>query len=86
MRVDCRVARVTLGEERTLLRGDASAQAPGLPAVAVDTTGAGNALLGVLLATLVGSGHEPAVAAAVLPLAVEPAARPTEAFGAIGAP
>jgi sugar/nucleoside kinase (ribokinase family) len=55
-----------------------------VPARVVDTTGAGDALFGVVLAALVRSGHEPAAAAAALPRAVECAARTTESFGAIG--
>ena len=81
----CRLALVTLGAQGALLRGEASAEAPGVPAVVVDTTGAGDALLGVVLAALVGSGYDPAAAAAALPRAVELAARTTEAFGAIDA-
>jgi sugar/nucleoside kinase (ribokinase family) len=55
-----------------------------VPARVVDTTGAGDALFGVVLAALVRSGHEPAAAAAALPRAVECVARTTESFGAIG--
>ena len=81
----CRLALVTLGADGALLRGDASADAPGVRAHVVDTTGAGDALLGVTLAALVRSGYDPAAAAAALPRAVEVAARTTETFGAIGA-
>jgi fructokinase len=81
----CRLALVTLGADGALLRGDASADVPGLPAHVVDTTGAGDALFGVTLAALVHSGYDPAAAAAALPRAVEVAARTTETFGAIGA-
>jgi len=51
----------------------------------VDTTGAGDALGGVLLAALATADWEPAVAAQALPAAVAAAARSTEAFGALEA-
>jgi fructokinase len=81
----CRLALVTLGADGALLRGEASADVPGVSAHVVDTTGAGDVLLGIVLAALVRSGYEPAAAAAALPHAVEAAARTTETFGAIGA-
>jgi fructokinase len=80
----CRLALVTLGPEGALLRGDVAADAGGVPARVVDTTGAGDALLGVLLAALQTSGWAPAAVAEALPQAVEVAARTTERFGAIG--
>ena len=79
----CRIALVTLGPAGALLRGEAEADVAGVPARVVDTTGAGDALIGVVLAALVRSGYEPAAAAAALPHAVECAARTTERFGAI---
>jgi fructokinase len=79
-----RLALVTLGPAGAVLRGEAVAGATGVPARVVDTTGAGDTLLGVVLAALVRSGYDPAAAAAALPRAVELAARATESFGAIG--
>ena len=49
----------------------------------VDTTGAGDAVSGVLLARLTAGGYDPAVLADALPEAVAAAARVTERFGAI---
>ncbi len=81
-----RLALVTLGPEGALLRGEAVADAPGVPARAVDTTGAGDALLGVVLAALIRSRYDPAAVAEALPRAVAVAARVTETFGAVGPP
>jgi fructokinase len=78
-----RLALVTLGPEGALLRGEAVADAPGVLARVVDTTGAGDALLGVVLGALVRSGYAAAAAAATLPRAVAVAARTTETFGAV---
>jgi sugar/nucleoside kinase (ribokinase family) len=48
----------------------------------VDTTGAGDSLLGVLVAALALSRFDPRTAARTLPLAVEIAARSTGGYGA----
>jgi len=80
-----RLAVVTLGADGALLRGDASADAPGIAARVVDTTGAGDAVTGVLVAALEASGFEPQAAAEALPRAVEVAAGSTEAYGAVEA-
>jgi sugar/nucleoside kinase (ribokinase family) len=75
---------VTLGAEGALLRGAGGAlDVPGVPADPVDTTGAGDAVSGVLLARLTAAGYDPAVLADALPEAVAAAARVTERFGAI---
>ena len=76
---------VTLGPEGALLRGAVSAQAPGVPARAVDTTGAGDVVTGVLVAALATGGWSPQAAANALPAAVAAAARATEGWGAIDA-
>ena len=55
---------------------------PGAPAKAIDTTGAGDALLGVLLARLAATNFYPAAIAAGLGEAVAEAARATERWGA----
>ena len=76
---------VTLGADGALMRGETQANAKGLAANVVDTTGAGDALLGVLVAALAGSGFDLAAAAGALPLAVTTAARSTERYGALDA-
>ncbi|HVM57823.1 MAG TPA: PfkB family carbohydrate kinase [Gaiellaceae bacterium] len=80
-----RLAVVTLGADGALLRGDARADAPGVAARVVDTTGAGDAVTGVLVAALAAGGFDPQAAADALPCAVEVAARSTEAYGAVEA-
>jgi len=80
-----RLAVVTLGADGALLRGDAHADAPGVAARVVDTTGAGDAVTGVLVAALAAGGFDPQAAADALPHAVEVAARSTEAYGAVEA-
>jgi fructokinase len=74
---------VTLGPDGALLRGGGlRLDVPGVPARVVDATGAGDTLMGVLLARLALSGFYPPALAAALPEAVERAARATEHFGA----
>jgi fructokinase len=75
---------VTLGADGALLRGaGGTLDVAGVAASPVDTTGAGDAVSGVLLARLTESGFDPAVLADALPEAVEAAARVTERFGAV---
>ena len=76
---------VTLGPDGALLRGAVSADAPGVPAAAVDTTGAGDVVTGVLIAALVTGGYAPHAAAGALPAAAAAAARATQGWGAIDA-
>jgi fructokinase len=76
---------VTLGGEGALVRGAARADVPGVAARVVDTTGAGDAVTGVLVAALAAAGFEPAAAAEALPWAVAVASRSTEAYGALEA-
>src|SRR5450759_2658253 len=80
-----RVVVVTLGAEGALVRGETRANANGVAADVVDTTGAGDAFLGVLVAALTTSGYDPAAAAEALPLAMATAARSTERYGAVDA-
>ena len=80
-----RVVVVTLGAEGALARGEANEDAPGVAARALDTTGAGDVLLGVLVAALASSGFDPGAVARALPLAVATAARSTESYGAVDA-
>jgi fructokinase len=75
---------VTLGPDGALLRGGGlDRDVKGVPAHPVDTTGAGGAVTGVLLAGLARTGFYPASIAAMLPDAMAEAARTTERFGAI---
>jgi sugar/nucleoside kinase (ribokinase family) len=75
---------VTLGAGGALLRGaGGDRDIPGVPASPVDTTGAGDAVSGVLLARLGAAGFDLAVLPGALEEAVEAAARVTEQFGAI---
>jgi fructokinase len=76
---------VTLGPHGALLRGAMSAEADGVPANAVDTTGAGDVVTGVLIAALAMNGYSAEAAAEALPAAVAAAARATEGWGAIDA-
>jgi sugar/nucleoside kinase (ribokinase family) len=57
----------------------------GVPADAIDTTGAGDVVTGVLLAALDGNGYAAQAAAEALGAAVAAATRATEGFGAIDA-
>src|SRR4051794_39063137 len=75
---------ITLGGDGALLRGgglDRTVRA--VPATPVDTTGAGDAVTGVLLAALGRTGFYPAALAAKLPEAMAEAARATERYGAV---
>jgi sugar/nucleoside kinase (ribokinase family) len=74
---------VTLGPEGALLRGAATADAPGVPANAIDTTGAGDVVTGVLTAALSSSEFSAQAAADALGPAVAAAARATEGWGAL---
>jgi len=80
-----RLVAVTLGPQGALLRGAARTDAPGVPAAAIDTTGAGDVVTGVLAAALSDSGFAPEAAAGALERAVAAAARATEGWGAIDA-
>lgn len=78
---------VTCGADGALLRGGGiKLDVPGVPARVVDTTGAGDAVTGVLLARLAASGFYPAAMAAALPDAVAAGAAVTEVFGALRDP
>jgi fructokinase len=76
---------VTLGADGALLRGAVRADVPGVQAVTVDTTGAGDVVTGVLVAALDRNGYSAQAAATALPAAVAAAARATEGWGAIDA-
>jgi fructokinase len=75
---------VTLGADGALLRGGGvDRTVRGVPATPVDTTGAGDAVTGVLIAALARTGFYPAALAALLPDAVAEGARATERYGAL---
>jgi fructokinase len=77
-----RLAVVTLGAGGALLRGERAADVAGVPARVLSAVGAGDALMGVLLARLALDRFDPAAAAAALPDAVAAGARATERWGA----
>ena len=75
---------VTLGPDGALLRGaGGSVDVPGVPASPVDTTGAGDAVSGTLLARLAAARFDPSVLPDALTEGVIAAARVTERYGAI---
>jgi sugar/nucleoside kinase (ribokinase family) len=76
---------VTRGPRGALVRGRIVAEAPGVAASVVDTTGAGDVLMGVLLARLADRSFEAEALAHELPAAVEAASRSTEGWGAVDA-
>jgi fructokinase len=78
-----RLAIVTRGAEGTVLRGEVEADVPGTPARVVSTVGAGDSLMGVVLARAALGGFDPPAVAAALPEAVAAAARATERWGAL---
>ena len=78
-----RLVVVTLGAEGAVLRGEHEAHVPGVPARVRSTVGAGDALMGLLLARAARSGFAPAAVADALPDAVAEAARATERWGAV---
>lgn len=74
---------VTRGADGAILRGGGlRLDVPGVPARTVDTTGAGDTLMGVVLARLAASAFYGPTLALALPEAVRAAARATEHFGA----
>jgi sugar/nucleoside kinase (ribokinase family) len=81
----CETTVVTLGADGALARGAAVADVAGVPARAIDTTGAGDVVTGVLVAALDRRGRDGAAIADALPSAVAAAARSTEGWGAVDA-
>jgi len=76
---------VTRGADGALLRGGGlKLDVPGVPARPVDTTGAGDVLIGTLIAALADTAFYPPALAAALPRAVQAASRSTESWGALG--
>jgi sugar/nucleoside kinase (ribokinase family) len=79
-------AVVTLGPEGACLRGPRNRDMPGVQARVVSTLGAGDTLVGVLLARLALGGFDQTVLPDALPEAVRTAAATTERWGAVSAP
>jgi fructokinase len=78
-----RLVVVTLGPAGAILRGELTADVPGVHARVRSTVGAGDVLTGVLLARLALADFDPAALAAALPDAVAEGARATERWGAV---
>jgi sugar/nucleoside kinase (ribokinase family) len=78
-----RLVVVTLGPDGALLRGELTADVPGVPVDVLSTVGAGDALTGVLVAALSSADFDPAAAARSLPEAVEASARACQRWGAL---
>ncbi|MCW2996754.1 MAG: PfkB domain protein [Solirubrobacterales bacterium] len=75
---------ITCGADGAILRGGGlRLDVPGVPARVVDTTGAGDAVTGVLLARLAASGFYAPAMAAALPEAIAAGAAATERWGAL---
>lgn len=80
-----RLAVVTLGADGALVRGEHALEVPGRPARVISTVGAGDAVLGTLLAHLQRASWEPSAQdlRAALEAGVEAGARATESWGAV---
>jgi sugar/nucleoside kinase (ribokinase family) len=83
VRAGARMVVVTLGPGGAILRGELSADIPGVRAEVVSTIGAGDVLTGILLARLALSDFDPSAVAAALPDAVEASARACERWAAL---
>jgi sugar/nucleoside kinase (ribokinase family) len=83
VKAGARLVVITLGAGGAILRGELRADAPGIPARVASTIGAGDALMGLLLARLAGTGFYPPAVAAALRDAVEAGARACERWGAL---
>jgi fructokinase len=73
---------ISLGGDGAMLRGEVRANVSGRPAKIVNATGAGDTLLGVLVARLAQTDFYPAALASGLKAAVEEAAKTVERWGA----
>jgi sugar/nucleoside kinase (ribokinase family) len=73
LKAGARLVVLTLGARGAILRGELDATAPGTEIDIVSTIGAGDALTGVLLASLAATGYYPPAVAASLPEAVRAA-------------
>jgi sugar/nucleoside kinase (ribokinase family) len=82
-RLGAESALVTCGAAGAVLRGRTSAQVDAIPATVVDTTGAGDAMTGALVAALTLGGGDPDALAAALRLGAFLGARATEVLGSL---
>jgi len=83
LRAGARTVVVSLGADGAILRGEARADVPGVPVDVVSTVGAGDSLMGVLLARLTEGDYEPSSLVHALPEAVEEAALACTRWGAV---
>lgn len=84
VKAGARLAVITLGARGAILRGELRADVPAVtPARVVSTVGAGDALMGVLLARLAATGFYPPAVAAGLRDAVAAGAQACERWGAV---
>ncbi len=77
-----RVAVVSVGREGAVVRGEATAEVPGVQVDAISTLGAGDAFMGSLVAGLAASGWDPARTAEAVPAAIDAAAQACRHWGA----
>ncbi|MBV9422427.1 MAG: hypothetical protein JOZ98_05935 [Solirubrobacterales bacterium] len=78
-----RLVVITLGQDGAILRGEAGADVPGVPADVVSTMGAGDVLTGILIARLALAEFGADAVATALPEAVAESARACERWGAL---
>jgi fructokinase len=83
LKAGARLVVITLGPSGAILRGELRADVPGIGARVLSTIGAGDVLMGVLLARLALAGYYPPAAAAALRDAVIEGARACERLGAL---
>jgi len=83
LKAGARFVVITLGPSGAILRGELRADVPGIGARVLSTIGAGDVLMGVLLARLALAGYYPPAAAAALRDAVIEGARACERLGAL---
>jgi sugar/nucleoside kinase (ribokinase family) len=83
LQAGARAVVITLGRDGAILRGEARADAAGVPAHVVSTIGAGDVFTGTLLARLAAGGFEPSALVVALPEAVAASARACERWAAL---
>jgi sugar/nucleoside kinase (ribokinase family) len=83
VKAGARMVVITRGPRGAILRGELRADAPGVPARVLSTIGAGDVLIGTLLARLALTDFYPPAVAATLQDAVAESARACERWGAL---
>jgi sugar/nucleoside kinase (ribokinase family) len=83
VKAGARLVVLTLASGGAILRGELRAAAPGVPVRVLSTIGAGDVLMGTLIARLAQSRFYPPSVAAALPAAVAEAARAHERWGGL---